>query len=70
MLNTLTNLLNTLKEQEQNGEEGQGVYIGGGALLIIVVVLLLILLLYPHPPPIAGPRSLKAVGPFCTQETP
>ena len=45
MLNTITNLLNTLKEQEQNGEEGQGVYIGGGALLIIVIVLLLILLL-------------------------
>ena len=28
-----------------DGEAGQGIYIGGGALLIIVIVLLLILLL-------------------------
>lgn len=45
MLNQIKILMDALKEQEQTGEEGQGVYIGGGALLIIVVVLLLILLL-------------------------
>ncbi len=45
MLNQIKILMDALKEQEQTGEEGQGVYIGGGALLIIVIVLLLILLL-------------------------
>lgn len=45
MLNMIKYLTNALKEQEQTGEDGQGVYIGGGALLLIILVILLIMLL-------------------------